>query len=93
MATKLTIKFNPAGFAECLQAYEGQVQSAAEGIAARASAMCSKGSGFHVEMSSEPRFKDSAYGVTRPIGRIVSNDDETAREEAENKILSKAVTG
>lgn len=93
MATKLTIKFNPAGFAECLQGLSGQCQSAAEGIASRASAMCSKGSGFHVEMSNEPRFRDSAYGVTRPIARIVSNDDETAREEAEYKILSKAVTG
>lgn len=91
MASQTTIKFNSAGFAECLRAYEGQVQSAAEGIAARASAMCSKGSGFHVEMSYEPRFQDD--GTTRPIARIVSNDDETAREEAEYKILSKAVTG
>lgn len=52
-----------------------------------------KGSGFHVEMSNEPRFQDSSYGVTRPIGRVVANDDESSKEEAENKILSKAVGG
>ena len=44
-------------------------------------------------MSDEPRFQDSAYGVTRPIARVVANDDATSAEEAENKILSKAVTG
>ena len=44
-------------------------------------------------MANEPRFQDNAYGVTRPIGRVVANDEESAKEEAENKILSKAVTG
>ena len=42
-------------------------------------------------MSNEPRFQDSAYGVTRPIGRVVANDEESSKQEAENKILSKAV--
>ena len=93
MASKITIQWNPAGFAECLQGLEGQVQAEAEKIAARATSYVTRGGGFHVEMSNEPRFRDSAYGVTRPIGRIVSNDDETAKEEAEYKILSKAVTG
>lgn len=93
MATQITIKFDPAAFAECLQGLSGQVQDEAEKIATRASSNITKGSGFHVEMSNEPRFQDSAYGATRPIARVVSNDEETAREEAEYKILSKAVTG
>lgn len=94
MATQITIKFDPAAFAECLQGLSGQVQDEAEKIAARASSSITKGSGFHVEMSNEPRFQDSAHdGATRPIARVVSNDEETAREEAEYKILSKAVTG
>lgn len=87
------IKFNPAGFAECLQGLSGQVQGEAERIANRASEFLSKGGGFHVEMSNEPRFQDSAFGVTRPVARVVANDEESSREEAELKILSKAVSG
>ena len=93
MATQIDITFIPAGFAECLEGLSGQVQSVAEKIAASATSMTTKGTGFHVEMSNEPRFQDSAYGVARPIGRVVANDDETSKEEAENKILSKAVGG
>lgn len=92
MATQINIKFNPAGFAECLSGVSGQVQSEAEKIASRASGYLTSGSGFHVEMSNEPRFQDSAYGVSRPIGRVVANDEESSKEEAENKILSKAVS-
>lgn len=91
--TEIRIKFMPEGFAECLQGLSGQVQSGAEAIAARASGMLTTGSGFHVEVSNEPRFQDAAYGVTRPIARVVANDEESAKEEAENKILSKAVMG
>ena len=47
--------------------------------------------GFHVEMSQEAKYQDSAYGVTRPVAYVVPDDDESAAEEAENKILSKAV--
>ena len=93
MATQIKITFNPKGFAECLSGMSGQVEAEAQTIASRASSYTTKGSGFHVEMSNEPRFQDSAYGVTRPIGRVVANDAETSKEEAENKILSKAVTG
>lgn len=93
MATKLNIKFIPEGFAECLSGLSGQVEAEAQTIASRATGYTTKGSGFHVEMSNEPRFQDSVYKVTRPIGRVVANDDETSKEEAENKILSKAVTG
>ena len=86
--SKLNIKFNPGGFAECLQDLSGEVQNAAEGIASRASALTEKGAGFHVEMESEARYNDSKYGVTRPIAYVVPDDEETAAEEAENKILS-----
>lgn len=85
------IKFNPAGFAECLQSLSGEAQAAAETIANRADAYVTKGTGFHVEMANEARFQDSAYGVTRPVAYVVANDDETSAEEAADKILSKAV--
>jgi len=85
MATQVTIKFNPAGFAECLSAGAGVVETEANKIASRANGYVRNGSGFHVEMSNEACFQDSA--------RVVANDEATSAEEAENKILSKAVTG
>ena len=93
MATQITIKFNPAGFSECLNQGAGFVESEAQKIAQRANGYATRGSGFHVEMADEPKFQDSSYGVTRPVARVVANDEETSAEEAENKILSKAVTG
>ena len=89
--SKLSIKWNPAGFAECLQGTAGELQSAAESIASRASSYQENGSGFHVEMGSEAKYQDSAYGVTRPVAYVVPDDEESAKEEAEDKILSKAV--
>lgn len=91
--TEIVIRFEPEGFAECLQGAADVVEQSAQTIADRANGYVTKGSGFHVETTNEPRFQDSAYGVTRPIARVVANDDETSAEEAENKILSKAVTG
>lgn len=88
---KLTIKWNPQGFAECLQGTAGELQNAAQSIASRASAYLEGDGGFHVEMSQEAKYQDSAYGVTRPVAYVVPDDDESAAEEAENKILSKAV--
>ena len=93
MSTQIKIKWNPAGFAEALQGLSGQVQGEAEKIAARASSYLTKGSGFHVEMTQMARYQDSSYGVSRPVAYVVSNDEESAKEEAENKILSKAVSG
>ena len=84
----LSIKWEPSGFAECLQDLSGEVQNAAEEIASKASALTENGSGFHVEMESEARYNDSKYGVTRPVAYVVPDDDESAAEEAENKILS-----
>lgn len=89
----IKVKFNPQGFAECLQGMSGEVQAAAETIAGRASSYLEKGAGFHVEMAQEARFLDASYGVTRPVAYVVADDEESAAEEAENKILSKAVMG
>lgn len=79
MAVQITINFKPEGFAECLSGMSGTVEAEAEKIAARANGYVTKGSGFHVEMTNEPRFKDATYGVTRPIGRVVANDDNIER--------------
>lgn len=92
--SKITIeKWNPAGFAECLQGLSGQVKAAGESIAARATANTTKGSGFHVEMATEARFQDSVYDVSRPICRVVADDDESSREEYRDLVLTKAVSG
>lgn len=90
--SKMQIKFLPEGFAKCLSGMTSQVQAEAQTIASTASSMLNgQGTGFHVEMSNEARYQDSAYGVTRPVARVVANDEASSREEAENKILSKAV--
>lgn len=89
--SELKIKFNPQGFAECLQGKEDDVRTAAEAIANRASSYLTKGSGFHVEMAYEAKYQDAAYGVTRPVAYVVADDEESSAEEAEDKILSKAV--
>ncbi len=91
MSGKLTIKWNPQGFSECLQETAEGVQAAAEVIAARATSFCEKGGGFHVEMSNEAKYQDAAYGVTRPVAYVVPDDEESEMEEAENKILGKAL--
>lgn len=91
MSTQIRIEFKPQGFAECLQSMNGMVQAEAEKIAARAASYLTHGGGFHVEMTDAPRYQDSSYGVTRPVAYVMANDAETSAEEAENKILSKAV--
>ena len=53
--------------------------------------MLSGGGGFHVEMSTEARYKDSAFGVSRPVAYVVSDDEETDKEESENKVLGRAL--
>ena len=91
MSVQVTMKFDNAAFAECLESLSGQIESEAQKIAARANGLITKGGGFAVEMSNEPRFLDASYGVTRPVARVYALDDVTSAEEAENKILSKAV--
>lgn len=88
----MQIKFLPEGFAKCLSGMSGTVESQAQSIASTATSMLNgQGTGFHVEMSNEARYQDSAHDVTRPVARVVANDEASSREEAENKILSKAV--
>lgn len=88
--SEVRIKFNPAGFAECLESLRGEVQSVAESIAARAESYLEGPGSFEVEMTSMARYQDSAYGVTRPVAYVYA-DEEATKEEAEEKILSKAV--
>ncbi|MBR4681593.1 MAG: hypothetical protein IKP03_10925 [Fibrobacter sp.] len=87
------IDYKPEGFAECLSGLTGMVQAEAEKIANKASSMLTNGSGFHVEMTTMPRYRDSSYSVSRPVAHVVANDAESSKEEAEYKILSKAVSG
>ena len=88
------IKFDPKAFAECLGEYADITEEAAQKISDRATSyITGKGSGFHVEMTNEPKWQDSAYGVSRPVAYVTPNDDETNIEEIENKIFSKAVRG
>lgn len=93
MSKLVKLEFKPQGFAECLQGVAGDVQAAAEGIANHASSYVTRGSGFHVEMATEARYQDASFGVSRPVAYVVPDDDESAAEEAEDKILSKAVMG
>jgi len=90
MSTKIEIKFKPEGFAECLQGLSGEVESAANAIAARAESYLEGSGGFEVEMTQAARYQDGSYGVTRPVAYVYA-DEDASREEAENKILSKAV--
>jgi hypothetical protein len=92
MSTKIKIDFKPEGFAECLQGLSGEVESVANTIASRAESYLEGPGGFTVEMTQAPRYQDSAYGVTRPVAYVYA-DEEASREEAEDKILSKAVSG
>lgn len=92
MSSKMRITFNPAGFAECLQGATELVREQAERIAAEAGGMLTGGGSFVVEVTNEPRFLDSSYGASRPVGHVMA-DEVASKEEAENKILSKAVSG
>lgn len=94
MSNDIEIKFNPAGFAECLKGLSKEVEAEATKIANKASGFLPPGcGGFHVEISDEPRFEDSSYGVSRPVARVVANDNASSIAEAKDKILSKAVNG
>lgn len=94
MATKIEIKFNPAGFAECLNSLSDQVKSTAERLADQAKAESGGRGSYTVEMHNEPRYKDSQYGVSRPIAIArVYADEAGSIDEAENKSMSKAVSG
>ena len=90
--SEIKITFNPQGFAECLDALSDEVQSVAETIAARAESCLNGPGSFEAEMTSMARFHDAEYGVTRPVAYVYA-DEAATKEEAENKILSQAVSG
>ena len=92
MSTQIDIKFNPQGFAECLNGMDGMVQSVAEDLAAKAASELQGPGSYTVEVVHETRFQDASYGVTRPVAvaRVIADADAT-RDEAENKTMSKAV--
>ena len=97
MATKIDIKFNPEGFAECLAGMSDMVKSVAEDLAAKAEAESGGVGSYEVTVSNEPRFHDEEHGVSRPIARAipvgrVTADSRASADEAENKSMSKAVT-
>lgn len=97
MSTQIRIKFiqPPKGLTEAINssALEGILRREAEKIAAEAGAMLEKGQGFAVQIRQERRGKDAIYGAYRPVAYVLATDAETAKEEAENKVLSKAVHG
>lgn len=90
MSTKIEIKFKPEGFAECLQGLSDTVLAEANAIAARAESYLEGSGTFEVELTQASRYQDSTYGVTRPVAYVYA-DEDASREEAEEKILSKAV--
>lgn len=89
---KITFKKPPEGFTEIINngAVQSLVADAAQGVAARATGMVENGS-FHVEQTTGQFAQDAAYGASRPVAFVIADDEETAAEEAENKILSKAL--
>lgn len=92
MSTKMEITFKPEGFAEVLQGMGDTVLAEANAIAARADSYLEGSGTFEVEMTQMARYQDASYGVTRPVAYVYA-DEDASKEEAENKILSKAVSG
>lgn len=94
MATNINIKFFPAGFAECLAGMDGAVRSEAVKLAEAAKANLNGNGSYTVEVVHEPRFQDSSFGVARPVAvaRVIA-DAAASADEAENKSMSKAVSG
>lgn len=88
MATQIDIKFNPAGFAECLAGMDDQVKAVAEQIVSQTTGPGS----YSIEVVHEPRFHDAQYGVARPVAVArITGDAEASASEAEDKTMSKAV--
>lgn len=97
MSTKTEIKITkwcPEGFAECLAGMTGQVQDVCERLAEQAGGL----NHFKITVTNEPRYKDATYNVSRPIARAypvgtITADAYASADEAENKTMSKAVSG
>lgn len=94
MSTKTEIKFKPEGFTECLQGMEDMVRSECEKLAEQAGGL----DHYTITVANEPKFKDARYGASRPVVRAVpvgriTADSQASADEAENKTMSKAVSG
>lgn len=90
MAKQIKLEFKSEGFREilCGGGVQSAVSSAAEQIRARATANIageSEGFSAHIWQGN--------YGGGRVIGSVSTTDYESQRAEAEDKALSKAVTG
>lgn len=85
-------KWFPEGFAECLAGMDDTVRSVAEQEVAKK--LAETPGNYTVEVVHEPRFRDSTYGVSRPVAvaRIIG-DAVASASEAENKTMSRAVSG
>lgn len=90
--SRMEIKFDPAGFAECLAGMDETVRAVAEQEIAKK--LVETPGNYTVEVVHEPRFQDSSYGVARPVAvaRIIG-DAVASASEAENKTMSRAVSG
>ena len=92
----IKIEFNSAGFREILmsEGVRGVVQDATEKIAARANANLTDSSslGYEGDVLESPRM--SGYGNGgRYVGFVRALDYKAMADEAENKSLSRAVSG
>ena len=94
MSKEIDIKFKPEGFAECLAGFSGMVRSICENLASQAGGL----QHYTISVSNEPRYQDASYGVSRPVARAIpvgriTADEYASADEAENKTMSKAVSG
>ena len=92
----VTIEFNSEGFREILMSggVQSVVSDATQQIAARANANLTddKSTGYEGDVLESPRM--SSYGNGgRWVGFVRATDYRAMRDEAENKSLSRAVSG
>ena len=85
--TKIEFVKAPGGLTEIINsaAVVGMLRNAGAAIAGRAEG------NYNVEIVTEPRGQDAAYGASRPVCKVTAADAATNRKEAENKVLSGAV--
>lgn len=89
--TKMTIKWNHAGFEAilCSPGVTSKVEEQAERICDRANANNTRGGEGFAQGTRLGR----AYGSQRALGFVYTTDKESRIAESEDKALSKAVTG
>jgi len=91
MAKQIEIEFFSEGFAEILTSggTMGAVQGATERIRSRANANNARGGEGFKSGTRTGR----AYGSQRALGFVYTTDEESCIAEAEDKALSRAVSG